>query len=334
MKLRLLEYLICPDHPDEYLQLRKGHVAKLFDYASEVRSPLCHSYCGLAQGRFEVIPGDFLPDCQFCMSLEIEWGILKCPVCGGFYSLFEGIPVLTNFFPSDADLAADRLAAEYHFGKSKLAEYRRNGPLAGWADRHEAKILAEQLDLEAVSSVLYLGGASTALIDMFTEQGIEMVIAGEDPHELIRLGEKELLNPSRLTFMAVSGPDPTGLRCDSFDLVISGYRLYGPAGFVPPELGDLRRICHKSGTVALVLYRDSLFKRVFNLCEGKCGRMNESSHMVDEFLSQLPSGTDDIEIERYQSSLLELIVLRTRLSPTEDIRIPFPGDEAEAMINA
>ena len=334
MKLRLLEYLICPEHPDEYLQLRKGHVAKLFDYAKEVQSPLCRTYCGLAQGRFEEIPSGFIPDCRLCMSLEVEWGILQCPVCGGFYALYEGIPVLTNFFPEGTNIAADRLAAEYDFGKSKLAEYKRHGLFAGWANRHEAKILTEYFDLGSIGSVLYLGGASPVVVDMFNEQGIEMVIAGEDPHELLRMCEKELLNPSRLTFTVVSTQDPIALRGNSFDIVISGYRLYGPPGFVPPPLGDLIRTCRKSGAVALLLYHDNFFKRMFNLCEGRCGRMKESAHLIDEFLSHLSDEQDEIIVERHPSSLFELVVLRRKLPPTEDVRTPFPGDEAEAMINA
>jgi len=334
VKLRLLEYIICPNHPDEYLQLREGHIAKLFDYTCEVRSPLCRNYCGLAQGRFEKIPAEIIPDCQYCMSLDVEWGILQCPVCGGFYSLYDGIPVLTNFFPAHTDLAADMLAAEYRFGKSKLTEYKRSGPLAGWADRSEAKILAEKLNLESIDSVLYLGGASPEVFGFFSDRGIETVIACEDPDELIKINEKELLNPSRLTFTAVSGPSPDAFRRNSFDLVITSHRLYGSPEFASPPLGGLIRACNKSGTVAIMLYRDNIIKRALHLCEGRGGKINKSIFKINEFLDQLLSGASQMEMERHSSILIELIILRPKVLPLEDIKTPLPGDAAEAMINA
>jgi len=334
VKLRLLEYIICPNHPDEYLQLREGHIAKLFDYAREVQSPLCRNYCGLAQGRFEKIPTEIMPDCRSCMSLDVEWGILQCPVCGGFYSLYEGIPVLTNFFPANTDLAADMLAAEYHFGKSKLTEYKRSGPFAEWAGRSEAKTIAQKLDLDSIDSVLYLGSASPGIIDLFGDREVETVIACEDPDELIKINQKELLNPSRLTFTAVSGPSPNAFRRNSFDLVITSHRLYGTPGFGPPLLNNLIRACSKSGTIALLLYRNNLTKRVLHLCEGRCSGKNESIHKIDEFLGGLLSGAPQMEMERYSSTLVELVTLRAKALPPEDVRTPLPGDAAEAMINA
>ncbi len=334
MKLRLMEYLICPEHPDEYLQLRKGHVAKLFDYKGEVRSPLCKSYCGLAQGRFGALPPGFVPDCRFCMSLEVEWGVLQCPVCKRFYSLFEGIPVLTRFFPAGTDMSADRLAAEYHFGKSKLAEYRRGGPFAGWANRQETRFLMEHIDMESVDRVLFLGAAGPGIVELCCAKGVEMVIACEDPHELLRIGEKELLNPSKLYFTMVSGPNPSGIRGKSFDLVISGHRLYGPAEFTPPPPCDLVRLCRKSGSLALLLYHDNFFKRALHLCEGRCGKANDLEVLAGDFLNGLDTEKLNLKIMRYPSTLYELVIIRSKVKATEDIRTPFPGDEAEAMINA
>jgi len=334
MKLRLLEYIICPDHPDECLQLREGHVAQLFEYSCEVLSPLCKSYCGLAQGRFEKVPQEVVPDCQYCISLDVEWGILQCPICGGFYTLYEGVPVLTHFFPAGTDLAADMLAAEYHFRKSKLTEYRRRGPFAGWADRSEAKILREHLDLESVGSVLYLGGASARVMDLFGGADMETVIACEDPEELIKIDEKEVLCPSRLTYTAISGQSPNAFRRNSFDLVVIGQRLYGVSDFGLPVLNDLMRACKKSGCVALILYGRNFMKRALHLCEGRCVKQDKVTYKTGEFLEQLLGGAKHIEMERHHSALLELVTLRTNAVPPEDVRTPFPGDVAEAMINA
>jgi uncharacterized protein YbaR (Trm112 family) len=334
MKLRLLEYLTCPDHPDEFLQLRNGHIAKLFDHAVEVRSPICRYYCGLGQGRFEQLPGEFEIDCQSCISMEIQWGTLACPVCGGFYALYEGIPVLSTFFPADTEPAADRLAAEFRFGESNMMEYRRTGPFARIADRREVGFVAENLDLTSIETVLYLGGATPAIIDFFCRRGFEVVVTSEEPHQLLRIHESELVNPSRLAFFVVTAPDLLGLKPASFDLVVSGHRLYGPHGYVPPPVGDLARATHKSGAVALTLYKDNPHKRLLHLCEGYCGKMGENYTTTDEFLDALPESLAEMEMQRHSSSLLDLIILRFPQSEPEAIRAIFHGDEAEAMINA
>ena len=334
MKLRLLEYLTCPDHPDEFLQLRMGHVAKLFDHAVEVETPLCRYYCALAQGRLEDLPMELTPDCQTCISMELQRGFLTCPVCGGFYALYEGVPVLSKFFPASADTSADRLVAEFRFGDSKIVDYRRRGPFAKIAGRREAGFIAENIKLPPIDSVLYLGGATTSIIDLFCERDMEVVVASEEPHELLRIHEREMVNPSRLEFFVVTNPDLNGLRAESFDLVISGYRLYGPHGYIPPAVGDIARPCNKSGTIAMILYKDNYLKRIAGLCEGQCGRMKERSHTLDEFKAGLPESMRAMDMETHSSNLFDLLVLQFPKTEPEEVKTIFHGDEAEAMINA
>ena len=334
MRLRLLEYLTCPDHPDEFLQLRSGHVAKLFEHDIKVETPFCRYYCGLIQGRLEDLPDSLTPDCQTCISLDLQRGFLTCPVCGGFYTLYEGIPVLSTFFPAGTDHAFDRLVAEFRFGESKIVEYRRRGPFAGIADKREAAFITENIDLESVDSVLYLGGASRAIIDHCCDKGMQLFIASEEPHELLRINERELINPSRLAFFLVNGPDLAGIRKNSFDLVISGYRLYGPAGYIPPAIADIAKPCHKSGKVVMILYKDNYFKRLFRLCEGECGKMKETSHTLDEFKAGFPESLNSMDMQRHPSSLFDLLILQFPKTETEDVKTVFRGDEAEAMLNA
>ncbi len=334
MKLRLLEYLACPEHPDDFLQLRRGHVAKLFELGIEVGSPLCRYYCGLGQGRLEDLPEGFVPDCQSCISMDIQWGVLTCPVCGGFYGLYEGVPIISKFFPRGTDPAADRLAAEYNFGASRSMEYRRRGPFASFADRFEANFLAENIDLESINSVLFLGAASGMVLDALCNICIEVVVASEEPHELLRRRDSELLNPSRLEFYLVTGTDLAGIRDDSFDLVVAGYRLYGPRGFIAPPVADLARVTRKGGTVAMMLYRDNLYKRLFRLCEGECVGRGEGANALNDFLEQLASEMSGMEIKHVVSNIYDLVLLTHRQEDAADIVTAFHGDDAEAMINA
>jgi hypothetical protein len=196
------------------------------------------------------------------------------------------------------------------------------------------RFISENIDLESVDSVLYLGSASPAIIDYFCRRKIGVVVASEEPHQLLRIHESELINPSRLAFFMVSGRELSGLRADSFDLVISGYRLHDPSGFVPPPVNEFKRVSHRSGTVAIILYKENLIKSVFHLCEGRCGRRVESRRNLKEFMEHLHVDAEGMEIKRRSSSLFELVLLRFRVEETEDVRTILKGDKAEAMINA
>ena len=334
MKFRLLEYLTCPDHPDEFLQLRTGHIAKLFDHESDVSSPACQAYCGLAQGKFEDIPEYVIPDCKECMGLEIEWGTLRCPECGGFYSMYDGIPVLSKFFKEGTLPDYEKLAVQFDFGKSRYAEFKRTGPVGAWADRREANLLKENIDLEAVESALFLGCASLEVLDLFCGVGVEMIHAGDDPHELLRLRERDILCPRRFAYFTVPSGDLKGFRSESFDLVLTSYRLYGPKKNEWPKLDQLARLLRRSGSVAIILYRDSLTKRFLHLNEGEVGKYNGDKISTNEFLEMLPDSLKGLEREEVVTSLFDLVKFRFNIKTPGEIRVSYPGDEAEALINA
>ncbi|MFQ5711010.1 MAG: Trm112 family protein [Candidatus Geothermarchaeales archaeon] len=89
MKYRLMDILACPICKRFPLEL---HVFKenIVGGKGKTRLSTCEEFCGLSYEKVSEMKDK--PDCDACMTREIESGILICGECGRWYPIIEEIP--------------------------------------------------------------------------------------------------------------------------------------------------------------------------------------------------------------------------------------------------
>ena len=92
MRLYFLELLACPVCKTPRL-LHYAIEKREVEVRAEVKDLRCREWCGLHDKPASEVP---ISECEKCVRVEVEEGVLVCRSCGRWYPVIDGIPRLID----------------------------------------------------------------------------------------------------------------------------------------------------------------------------------------------------------------------------------------------